>query len=62
MDSRIAGVTVNPALALMPTRLAVIVVEPTARPLATPELTVAAAVFEDVHVTFPVRSCVVPSA
>jgi hypothetical protein len=56
MDIRIAGVTVSPALALMPTKLALIVTEPTATALASPVLMVATAVFEDVHATFPVKS------
>ena len=66
MDSRVAGVTVR---VIDPERLfkvAVIVVDPAAADVASPceptvLLIVAAPVFEELHVTKAVRSCVVLS-
>jgi hypothetical protein len=47
-----AAVTVNAAVAVNPLAVAVMVVVPAATPVASPaELTVAAAVFDEVHVT-----------
>jgi hypothetical protein len=56
----IAAVIVSMAVVLNPSAVAVMVVVPAARPVATPaELTVATAVFDEVHVTPEVSTPVV---
>jgi hypothetical protein len=63
MDSKIAGVTVSVALSDTDPDVAVIVVEPTAKALASPELafTVALAGVPEVHVTILVKLAVLVS-
>jgi hypothetical protein len=56
-----AAVTVSVAVAVNPSATALMVVVPAAMPVASPvELTVAAAVFDEVHVTPEVSAPVVP--
>jgi len=59
----VALVTVRIAVCVLEPMVAVTVVEPTVKPLATPllELIVATAVLEDVHPTWFVKLCVLPS-
>ena len=61
MDASVGGVTVNAApLDVIPSRLAVIVEDPAATPVATPVGSMAAApMFDDVHVTNDEILCVV---
>ena len=56
-----AAVTVSVAVDVNPSAVALMVVVPAATPVASPaELTVATAVFDEVHVTPEVRPPVVP--
>jgi hypothetical protein len=62
MDVSVAAVTVRLAIPETPLSVAVIVVEPLATPVASPELAiVAAAVLEEIQDTEFVRDCVEPS-
>ena len=63
IDTSVAAVTVSVAeLLVIPDSEAVIIEVPAATPVATPpETMVAAAVFEDAHVTVEVMSCVLVS-
>ena len=67
MDESVGGggvvlETVSAALPVTPLSVALIVAEPAATPVASPEaLMVATAVLEEVHATLEVRLAVVPS-
>jgi hypothetical protein len=61
MEVTAGGSTVKVAVPLMDPELAVNVTLPCAKALATPPLTVAIALFEELHVAVLVKLCVLPS-
>jgi hypothetical protein len=63
IDCNVGAVTVSArTLEVIPACVALMLLEPTLAPVATPLVViVAAVVFEDVHVTELVRLCVLPS-